>query len=734
MRYLYLLLVVSLLQLNALAQTDTTKQLPLEEVVISANKFKENKKNVAQNIQVIDKKETQWMMPQTSAVMLEQTGNVFVQKSQLGGGSPTLRGFEASRVLLVIDGIRMNNAIYRTGHLQNIISVDNNILERTEVLFGPASTLYGSDALGGIISFKTKDPLFAQNQKTNFKVEAMTRFSSAYHEQTGHFNINFGKEKWASLTSVTYSSFGDLRQGASRNPFYSSFGWRGSYITQIDGIDSVVKNNDPNVQKGSSYNQIDIMQKFIVQQNQFINHSLNFQYSTTSNVTRYDRLTDIKNGNLRWAEWYYGPQERMMLAYQLDYKKQNRFFNEAKFGINYQAIEESRHQREYRKTGLQNRIENVGVIGYFLDFRKTNGNNEITFGTDGQLNRVNSTASLKNISTNESSPLDTRYPSGGSNMNFMAAYFQHIYKIIDNKLILNDGFRINSTNLTATLNDTTFFKFPFSEIKQQHLAWSGNIGLIAMPTNNWRIAINASTGFRSPNVDDLTKIFESAGGVQLVVPNPNLKPENSYNLDLNIAYNHKQKLRIEATGFYTQMQNAIVLDNFKYNGLDSINYGGNLTKVVAPQNKAKGTIYGGNLSITVKPINRLTMFTCVNYTFGEYENQNGTKMPLDHIPPVFGKMSMRYQTQKFGIESFILFNGWKKLKDYNPNGEDNLQYATVEGMPEWYTINLRSSYQLRKNISIEAALENILDVNYRTFSSGISAPGRNFVMTLRGNF
>ena len=203
---------------------------------------------------------------------MEQTGNVFVQRSQAGGGSVVLRGFEASRVLMVVDGVRMNNAIYRAGHLQNIITIDNNLLERTEVMFGPASTLYGSDALGGVVIFNTKNPLLSKDGRTSFNANVMTRFSSANNEGTGHIDFNIGLKKLAFLTSVTYSNFGDLRQGSHSNPFYGSFGMRNEYVTRINGVDSIVANSNPHVQKFTGYKQYDLMEKILFQQNDKISH------------------------------------------------------------------------------------------------------------------------------------------------------------------------------------------------------------------------------------------------------------------------------------------------------------------------------------------------------------------------------------------------------------------------------------------------------------------------------
>ena len=178
---------------------DTSHQtILLDEMVISANKVEESKKTVAQQIEVLRANQIAGSQAQTTADLIANTGNVFVQKSQSGGGSPVIRGFEASRILLVVDGVRMNNIIYRSGHLQNIITLDNAILERAEVLFGPSSTIYGSDALGGVIHFYTKKPLFATDTlKRKIKANAFVRYGSVNNEITGHADFNTGCRKFA---------------------------------------------------------------------------------------------------------------------------------------------------------------------------------------------------------------------------------------------------------------------------------------------------------------------------------------------------------------------------------------------------------------------------------------------------------------------------------------------------------------------------------------------------------
>ena len=189
--------------------------------------------------------------PQNSADMLQMSGDVQIQKSQMGGGSPIIRGFEANKILMVVDGVRMNNAIYRSGHLQNAITVDANMLERAEVLFGPGSMIYGSDALGGVIHFHTRTPKIGDPLSVN----TMLRTSTANQEKTLHYDMAKGTKKMAFLTSFTVSEFGDLRMGANRTHGYDDFGRIPYYVSYADGVDSVIANPNDNVHPRTGYQQ-----------------------------------------------------------------------------------------------------------------------------------------------------------------------------------------------------------------------------------------------------------------------------------------------------------------------------------------------------------------------------------------------------------------------------------------------------------------------------------------------
>ncbi|MCK9207476.1 MAG: TonB-dependent receptor plug domain-containing protein, partial [Salinivirgaceae bacterium] len=276
--------------------------IKISEVVISSNRWQQKRTDVSSKIISISAKEVTMQNPQTAADLIGTSNEVFIQKSQLGGGSPMIRGFSTNRVLIAVDGIRMNNAIFRSGNLQNIISIDPYTVQETEILFGPGSVIYGSDAIGGVMSFSTLQPLFSDSNQVFINGKSGVRYSSANNENTLHFDVNVGWQKWAFISSFSYNKFGDLRMGSHGPDDYL----RHDYVERINGTDVVVTNQDPLIQKPTSYNQANLMQKIGFQPNEHWDVTYGFLYSTTSDYSRYDRLNRYKNGLPRSSEWYYG--------------------------------------------------------------------------------------------------------------------------------------------------------------------------------------------------------------------------------------------------------------------------------------------------------------------------------------------------------------------------------------------------------------------------------------------
>jgi hemoglobin/transferrin/lactoferrin receptor protein len=712
-------------------QPDTeepVQKITLDEVIISANKVEEPVRKVSQAIKTLNSKAIKEIAAATTAELISMGAGLNVQKSQQGGGSPNLRGFESNRILLVVDGVRMNNLIYRGGHLQNIITLDPAILEKVEILFGPSSTVYGSDALGGTIHLITKDPILANNNSGPvYKTNAFTRYALANNGITSHIDFNFGRQKFGSLSSVTYSHLGDLRMGNNKNPFYDeNFGERNYYMKRFGTLDSMVHNSDPLVQKYSGYEQLDLLQKFIIRPSERIQHRFNLQFSTSGNIPRYDRLTEMSGDKLKYAQWYYGPQARFLSAYDLNLKPRAGF-DRIHVNLSAQYVEESRHSRKTNQDFLTHRHEYVNLISGDIDLQKTWAQHDLRLGTEFQLNTLNSTACDENVITGTNKKVTSRYPDGRNNMNFFDIYISHRLDMTD-KLSYSQALRFGYTSLHSSFSDMELFPFPFKTMTQECPTFSGSIGFTYLPAT-WKLSLHLSTGYRVPNIDDLAKIFERPNNA-IVVPNANIKPENTYNADFGISKSWRPGLHWNFNLYGTYFNEIIVVSPSTYNGQDSILFEGELCQVLSGQNKDHAFLCGFSSTLSGEISPGFSLDGGIYYTYGRIHEEGGIK-PMNSIAPLSAKAGASYRYHSLSSSVFILFNGWKPMKDYYLDSEDNEQYATSKGMPAWFTLNIRVDYKVNKYLSIQLGIDNILDIQYRVFASGINAPGRNIIGTAK---
>ena len=642
-----------------------------------------------------------------------------------------IRGFSTNRLLIVVDGIRMNTAIFRSGNLQNVISLDANSLDHTEVIFGPGSVIYGSDAIAGVMSFYTLSPRLAYDGAPSINAGAMTRFSSASLEKTGHLHFNLGFKNWGFLSSLTYTDFNDLVMGSSGPDEFL----RPSYQDRINGSDTVMINPDPKEQKISGYSQINFLQKILFSPADKWELEYGFHYSTSSDVTRYDRLVRPKGNTLRSAEWYYGPQDWMMHSISATNYTPNSIYDLSKVTAGYQFFGESRHDRNLNAPDRTNRVEKVYAFSLNLDLLKDmTENSSLYYGAEVILNKVGSTGTTENILTGVSLPDASRYPDG-STWNSYGAYITYKNKLSP-QYILQTGLRYNFVTLDAEF-DTTYYSFPFTTAKMRTGAVTGNAGLVWHPQSDWQVNFNLSTGFRAPNVDDLGKVFDSEPG-SVVVPNPDLKPEYAYNAELGLMKVFSGTAEFDITGFYTYLDNALVRRDFTLNGVDSIMYDGTLSQVQAIRNAAYAYIWGIELDLNLNIASYFNLRTQLNYQKGKEEDDAGEVTPLRHAAPWFGNTELSFRKDKLGAVLYAVYNGEISYSDLSPSEyEKDYLYAKDENgniyCPSWYTLNLKLSYRLLDNVEAYLGVENITDQRYRPYSSGITAPGRNFIGSLRFN-
>ncbi|KAB1063784.1 TonB-dependent receptor [Salibacter halophilus] len=705
--------------------------LSLGEVVVSANRWNQSSSKVPSKITSISSREVALQNPQTAADLLDVSGEVFVQKSQQGGGSPMIRGFATNRLLYTVDGVRMNTAIFRGGNIQNVISLDPFAVENTEVLFGSGSVIYGSDAIGGVMSFQTLSPQLSLTDDPLIKGNAVARYSSANNEKTGHFDVNIGWKKWALVTSFSSNDYGNLRMGTDGPSEYKL----PYHVERISGIDQVVENEDPFVQNPSGYAQQNLMQKVRFRPNENWDFEYGFHYSETTEYGRFDRHLRTRNGRPRYAKWSYGPQKWMMNNLKITNSSSNVLYDEMTIRLAQQYFEESRIDRSFNDDEERNRIEQVDAYSANLDFAKSVGEkHQLYYGAEAVLNDVTSTAYNENIISGNRSAIGTRYPQ--STWASYAAYLTDHYQVSE-KVMLQAGVRYNHYVIESEF-DTGFYDFPFTEANINNGSVTGNLGLVYRPTTSWVIKANASTAFRAPNVDDIGKVFDSEPGA-VVVPNPDLEAEYAYSADLGIAKKFGDVVKVDVTAFYTLLDNALVRRDYTLDGQDSIMYDGIMSRVQSIQNAATANVYGVQAGIEIHLPAGFELSSDFNYQKGEEELDDGSTSASRHAAPWFGVSRLTYRANNLSLQLYSRYSGKIEYDELAVTEQGKPELYANDGngnhySPSWYTVNVKANYRLTENLSVSGGVENITDQLYRPYSSGIAAPGRNFILSLRANF
>lgn len=706
--------------------------ITLDGIVVSAVRWGQSAREVPAKISAIRPTEIRIQNPQTTADMLAVSGEVLIQKSQLGGGSPLIRGFATNRVLISVDGVRMNTAIFRSGNLQNVISLDAFATQSAEILFGPGSVIYGSDAIGGVMAFQSLSPRFSDNGKPLFQGSVTSRVSSANYEKTAHGDFNIGLQKWAFLTSLTATDFDDLKMGGHGPTEYL----RNEFQERVDGRDVVRPNPDNKTQRASGYSQLNFLQSIRYAPTDNLDFSYALHYSKSGDVPRYDRLIQYRDGQLRSGDWYYGPQKWLMNVFNVKYSANSSFYDNAHLTLASQLFEESRHSRNFGDAILKHRTEKVHALSLNFDFEKKIGvRKQLFYGVELVHNYVGSNAEQENIENGQVAPLSARYPDGSTWRSY-AAYLSLNHKVTE-KISLQGGLRYNHIKLKSDF-DTQFFPFPFTSAQLNTGAIVGNVGIVLNPTDDWNLSANLSSGFRAPNIDDIGKVFDSEPG-SIVVPNPGLKPEYAYNGEIGAAKIFQGVAKIDFSAYYTFLDNALVRRNFSLNGQDSVLYEGVLSQAQAIQNASQAIVAGVQAGVELKLPVGMTLVSRINLQNGEEELENGETTPLRHAGPWFGSTHLNFRYNRIRTDFYAVYNGEVLFRNLAPEERSKPYIYAIDGngnpfSPAWHTLNFKGIYQFTDNMQLSMGIENIADRRYRPYSSGIVAPGRNFILAFKADF
>ncbi len=654
-------------------------------------------------------------------------------------GNTVFRGLQANKVILVLDGVRLNNALYRNGKISGPIHFENSSLESVEQIHGAGFIMYGADAIGGAVKYFTKIPEFKEYNNFSYKINAATHYETATDNWVSNVNFNLGGTKFASYTSLTYGEYGKITMGKNRASYLDAgYGLNPYYVERINNKDSVVANQDPYTQENTNYKQYLFIQKFRYQPNKSLNVILNLNYNTSSAIDYYGGLTETNSRNLRFAEIGFRPQDKLFTSLSFFYNKKTKYYDFVSIICSYQFIEEYRYSRKlFSAVGLH-QIEHLYDGAVNLDFVKVTEINRITYGAEVSYNNLKTNSFFENIETDSIWKGLNRYPTNGTNMQTFSSYLSKKW-MSNSQFITNAGIRYDFThsksgfeNQFVTVLNKPQMVYGFNKITYNSHSPSASLSFDYYPVTGMQISILNSISVHSPIVDEFGKIMLK--NTVALVPNNVLKSEKSANIEIGISQILFESLKINVGVFNSWIKDAIIISDMKINGIDSLWLGIDGYELATKVNIDNAQIYGISGGINFgyffgnKDKNFIKFNSSFNYIKGLNKQDN---IALPSIPPLFGQSSVSLKLSDYTLRFSQNYNGMKKIEDLSIYSEDNIHKAADFGFMAWQTYNMKLSYNTNDYLSIHFGINNIFDTFYRSYTSSISAPGRNFMFTLK---
>ncbi len=667
-----------------------------EQVVVTATRTEHKAIDLAQHVNSIRAPDLIERASKTSAEALREEPGLFVQKTNHGGGSAIIRGLSSNQILLLVDGIRLNNSVYRLGNHQYLTTVDFNMLDRIEVLRGPGSVQYGSDALGGVINLQTKKPAYSENG-LRMNYHALGRFASADNEKTGRSEFSLQGSRLALLGGFSLKSFDDLRRGEnSSNP--------------------LLEQSASPTQSPSGFSASDMDLKLIYSPGAQQEVIASWQKSAQYDVPRYDKYE-----NNEAYRWIYTPQERELLY--ISYRKKGiiPYIDALKTTMSYHNQVEGRETQSAADALLVREKDDIRTLGFTTQLNTYLPGQLLTFGFDFYSDNVLSSRTQSDPLTGSvSADLRGRYPDN-ARYDQLGIYLQNELSLSEN-WFLTPGMRFSHHTARFTLPEESGDSGILSSVNQHFNSITGSLGMVYKFNTHLRMSALLSQGFRAPNLSDLSKLGESKGEVY-EVPNPDLRPERTQNLDIGIRYSGRS-MEAGFVIYYTQLSGLLASADATYMGRSRIEIAGRFFKIKSKQNSGRGFISGIEPYFRKQLSSRFSLRTHLTYTYGQNTTMNE---PIGGIPPLFGLIGIQYIHKRFRSNSYMRF-----AHDQNRLSSDDRDDPRIppEGTPGWYTFNTRVLLPLTSGMRLHAGIENILDFNYREHGSGINAPGRNIILTI----
>jgi outer membrane cobalamin receptor len=646
----------------------------VDERVVVAGRLSERRTDVPRSTSVVTRDEIAQRGQSTAPDALMDAAGVLVQKTNMGAGSPYIRGLMGNQVLVLVDGIRLNNATYRYGPNQYLGTVDPGAIDRIEVVRGPGSVLYGSDAIGGVVSIDTRRPLFTTAGRAA-RIDGRVMAAAGSPEQLLRSDVTLASQTVAARVGIAAHRSDDVRTGQP-----------------------VVTLAPSGFREGAA----DAALEWQASARQRV--SVTLQSHRQEDVPRWDQV--VQRG---FARYDFDPQARHLgvIRYAVQGSRLADLFSIA---VARQQTEEGRFLRRQGAAVETQEKDTVQTTAVVVDARKQLSRLLVAqTGAEVYHDRVGSRRTDVNLQSGAAGTRRGLYPDGATSLS-LAAFSRVVWT--QRRFLSEAGLRWTTVRVRAS--DATFRNLdvsPRAVVGQAAASWQ-----VAGPV---RLFGSVAQSFRAPGIDDVSSLGQFDSGIE--VPAPNLAPERGLTSELGLRVAHPS-LYTSVAVYRTDLQNLI--DRVRATYLGASTFEGQ--PVFQKANVAEARILGWEAETTWQARWGVSVAGHVTATRGDALTRNE---PMRRIPPVHGGLRIEWQAHPRASAGAA----WRAAGAQRRLSSGDLADHRISrtGTPAWSTVDLFGRTQLSSRTAVSIGVRNLFDERYRVHGSGLDAPGRTAWLSLQ---
>ena len=663
--------------LAAYAEKSESSEKTLDAIQVTATRRAESTSDVPQSVTVVSEAELRKRTGQTNADLLHGDVGTFVQQTTPGQAVIIVRGLKGSEVLHMVDGFRLNNAFFRNAPNQYPALIDPLMIEQIEVVRGPSSVLYGSDAMGGVVQM----------------LSPQTRYSKVGWEQSARLRTRYASADSSSISRVEYAGNNDrfsIQGGAT---------YQDVNLLRIGGDGKVL----PFTAYSSRF--ADAKIGFVASEGHELIASL--QYARQPKTPRFDELfPGFGQTNPTSAEFLFTPQERYFAQLKYLFDVETAAFDRGSISIGRQDIVDDRLNRDFGTLNRdieQNRSE---LLGLTAQFEKTLGAHYLTYGFERYDDEVSSSRRRVNIATGVLSARPSRYPDGSTMVS--SGIFIADDWILSDQLDVSAGLRYSriEIELPPVINAIG--------VKLDPNKVTGNLGFNFALAEGLRLVGNYGRAFRAPNVFDLGT-FGTRPGNRFNIPNADLKPETVDSVDIGLKLQQGPWLG-ELIAFKSRYQDKIT----------SVETGARTASgqiIVQSQNATRLDLHGIEAGVKFITEGPWSAYASATLTRGT-EKLGIAEYDADRIPPLFGKIGADYRlTEAWTFSAYSFFAARQDRLSPRDLTDPRINPAGTAG---YATTNIAATWNVREQLDLRLSAENLANRKYREHGTGLDEAGRSF--------